>query len=275
MSASASAGAGNVTVDDQSDLIVYQGGWDGTVHQVCDVQFAGRLHGLNSSTLTLLYVGSMRHATPPGDPFVNRYSNGTFHASNTAGDSATFEWDGGCIWLFGAKRPNIIDPTLRDPIRSDPIRSDPITHTSHGNFSTSLDGADKVISTTESENKVDLFEQVIYTSGEIQRGSHKLVVINEVGYEGLDESYAWLDIDYIIYEGDDQASSGTSDLKPFITTGTPQVPMALNAVSISDAVQLKLVNYRNARLGVALYVDDQEALGALMERRDDCSRQVQ
>ncbi|OCF45409.1 hypothetical protein I317_00654 [Kwoniella heveanensis CBS 569] len=171
MSASGSAGAGNVTVDDQSDLIVYQGGWDGTVHQ--------------------------------GDPFVNRYSNGTFHASNTAGDSATFEWDGGCIWLFGAKRPN------------------------HGNFSTSLDGADKVISTTESENKVDLFEQVVYTSGEIQRGSHKLVVINEVGYEGLDESYAWLDIDYIIYEGDDQASSDTSDLKPFITTGTPQVPMAL------------------------------------------------
>ncbi|WVF72002.1 hypothetical protein IAT40_006813 [Kwoniella sp. CBS 6097] len=158
----------NVTVDDPSERIDYQGDWDGTVHK--------------------------------GDPFVNRYSNSTFHASNTNGDSVTFEWDGACIWLFGAKRPN------------------------HGNFSVSLDGGDKQYYTSESGPSSDLFQQVLYTSGEIPSGEHEVVMVNEKGYEGVDAKFEWLDLDFIIYQSDEEAAGNA---EPFITTGTPQVPMLL------------------------------------------------
>ncbi|WWD09913.1 hypothetical protein V865_008043 [Kwoniella europaea PYCC6329] len=41
-----------------------------------------------------------------GDPLVDEYSNSTFHASSTSGDSMEFDFVGNGIWLFGASRPN-------------------------------------------------------------------------------------------------------------------------------------------------------------------------
>ncbi|WVR05370.1 hypothetical protein IAU60_002384 [Kwoniella sp. DSM 27419] len=149
----------NVTVDDPSPLIIYSGDWDGSAHT--------------------------------GDPFVNRYSNSTFHASKSFGDSASFDWQGGQIWLFGAKRLN------------------------HGPYGVVLDTSDKVFASGQG---ADTFGQVLYASGELDEGSHHIVLSNEQGRNGSDLTLGWLDLDYIVYETLDVGGSAA-----FITTGTPKI----------------------------------------------------
>ncbi|CAE6436439.1 unnamed protein product [Rhizoctonia solani] len=65
----------NVTIDDISPLITYQGQW----------------HDSYKST---------------ADPYTNRYLGQTFHASQTDGSQATFKFNGTAVWIFGAKRGN-------------------------------------------------------------------------------------------------------------------------------------------------------------------------
>ncbi|WRT63493.1 uncharacterized protein IL334_000398 [Kwoniella shivajii] len=134
-----------------------------------------------------------------GDPLVARYSNSTFHASNATGDVAVFNWTGGAIWLFGAYRLN------------------------HGFYSVSLDGAEKQY--TNGLSSKDVFHQVLYTSGDITNGSHNIILTNEQGYQNTDPTLGWMDLDYIIVQGDQdqfdsKAISPTSDM---ITTGTPRI----------------------------------------------------
>ncbi|CAE7145151.1 unnamed protein product [Rhizoctonia solani] len=65
----------NVTIDDISPLITYQGQW------------------LDSYKLA-------------ADPYTNRYLGQTFHSSQTDGSQATFKFNGTAVWIFGAKRGN-------------------------------------------------------------------------------------------------------------------------------------------------------------------------
>ncbi|KAG8722020.1 hypothetical protein FRC11_002796, partial [Ceratobasidium sp. 423] len=65
----------NVTIDDISPLIKYQGQW------------------LDSYKLA-------------ADPYTNRYLGQTFHSSKTDGSQATFSFNGTAVWIFGAKRGN-------------------------------------------------------------------------------------------------------------------------------------------------------------------------
>ncbi|KAF8715251.1 hypothetical protein RHS03_00034, partial [Rhizoctonia solani] len=65
----------NVTIDDISPLITYQGQW------------------LDSYNLA-------------ADPYTDRYLGKTFHSSRTDGSQATFQFNGTDVWIFGAKRGN-------------------------------------------------------------------------------------------------------------------------------------------------------------------------
>ncbi|KAJ1300306.1 hypothetical protein OPQ81_005128 [Rhizoctonia solani] len=65
----------NVTIDDISPLITYQGQW------------------LDSFKLA-------------ADPYTDRYLGQTFHSSQTDGSQATFKFNGTAVWIFGAKRGN-------------------------------------------------------------------------------------------------------------------------------------------------------------------------
>ncbi|CAE6437666.1 unnamed protein product [Rhizoctonia solani] len=66
----------NVTVDDYSPLINYRGQW------------------LDSFNLTEV------------DPFVHLYKESSFHSSRTDGSTATFEFRGIAVYIYGAKRGN-------------------------------------------------------------------------------------------------------------------------------------------------------------------------
>ncbi|WWC57977.1 uncharacterized protein I303_100512 [Kwoniella dejecticola CBS 10117] len=157
----------NVTLDDSSPLITYIGNWDGELHK--------------------------------GDPLVREYSNATFHASNTTGDSATFSWSGGQIWLFGAFRAN------------------------HGYLSVKLDGDDKQYVNGQADK--DVFDQVIFASGDIEIGDHQVVLLNEAGYETSDPKLSWVDLDYIVVQADPAQfdASRIPSGSRMMTTGTPRV----------------------------------------------------
>ncbi|KAK6905055.1 hypothetical protein I204_07954 [Kwoniella mangroviensis CBS 8886] len=158
----------NVTLDDSSPAIVYIGDWDGKIHQ--------------------------------GDPLVSQYSNMTFHASNKLGDSASFRWTGGQLWLFGAFRAN------------------------HGWFSVTLDGMEKQY--FDGQKDPDAFQRLMFQSGDLEVGEHELVLLNEADHENKDPALSWVDLDYIIVQADpaqfDPSSSSFSTVN-MITTGTPRV----------------------------------------------------
>nr|XP_019014326.1 uncharacterized protein I206_00408 [Kwoniella pini CBS 10737]OCF53107.1 hypothetical protein I206_00408 [Kwoniella pini CBS 10737] len=161
----------NVTLDDSSSAITYIGNWDGQLHK--------------------------------GDPLVGEYSNGTFHASNTTGDTATFTWNGGGIWFFGAFRAN------------------------HGYFSIKLDEKEKEYFNGQADS--DIFNQVIYANADLEVGNHRIVLVNEANYNTSNFELTWVDLDYIMVQADpaqfDQSSIPSESR--ILTTGTPRVQAIL------------------------------------------------
>ncbi|WVW82858.1 hypothetical protein I302_104870 [Kwoniella bestiolae CBS 10118] len=166
------SGNKNITLDDPSPLLTYVGKWDGDDHE--------------------------------GDPFIDRYSNSTFHASSTLGDSMKFTFKGNGIWLFGAFRSN------------------------HEYYSTSIDGSPKIYN--NGNRPVDVFTQVLYSNSTLGQGRHEVVLTNERGYNGTDpgEGYGWLDLDFVIYQTSSSPEGGQTKMGDMIfTTGTPRVQLHL------------------------------------------------
>ncbi|WVQ94752.1 hypothetical protein IAU59_001833 [Kwoniella sp. CBS 9459] len=174
----------NVTLEDNLPSIIYSGGWDGDDHK--------------------------------GDTKIQEYSNANFHASETQGDSLLFSWNGGPIWLYGAKRPN------------------------HGHFSVSLDGAEKMFKSGFAPS--NQFKALLWSSGDLPDGQHEVVIVNEKGHAQTDQALAWFDLDYIIVQADpakfgtaaeqkqdtDALSADTAHAADqFITTGQPKLQLIL------------------------------------------------
>ncbi|WVQ80484.1 hypothetical protein IAT38_002589 [Cryptococcus sp. DSM 104549] len=133
---------GNTTLDDNSPAIKYVGAWVGDEH--------------------------------PMDPYVDRYANSTFHASVTTNDTATLSWEGGAIWIYGAKRSN------------------------HGWFSISLDSADPLYYSGFSATET--FQVLLYASGELDVGQHKVVLRNEKGHAQSSTDLKYVDVDFIVVQ---------------------------------------------------------------------------
>ncbi|TFY80466.1 hypothetical protein EWM64_g3544 [Hericium alpestre] len=94
------------------------------------------------------------------------YSGGSFHTTSAQGASATFQFNGTGIWLFGAKRPN------------------------YGNFTITVDG--KTFA-GNAQNPTAIFEQLLGGISELQMGLHTVVLTNT-------GSHASLDLDSLMFE---------------------------------------------------------------------------
>ncbi|WVW81621.1 hypothetical protein I302_103616 [Kwoniella bestiolae CBS 10118] len=173
----------NTTLEDNSPAIIYIGDWDGEVHK--------------------------------GDPLVAEYTNSTFHGSSKKGDSASFRWNGGQVWLFGAFRAN------------------------HGWYSITLDGLEK--QSFNGQQDPDVFQQVMFDSGQLDVGAHELILLNEADYENKDPALSWVDLDRIMVQADGaQFDPSSSDFAAghMITTGTPRVQAVMPPTGTPKAVYI-------------------------------------
>ncbi|KAJ7682870.1 hypothetical protein B0H17DRAFT_50240 [Mycena rosella] len=102
------------------------------------------------------------------DPLASSYSNGgTFTLCTTQGSSATFQFNGTQVYVFGAKRDN------------------------HGPYSITLDGAS---TTLDGFSAVATFS-TLFVSNVLPQGIHTITVTNELN----DATKAFLDIDFITW----------------------------------------------------------------------------
>ncbi|CAE6450072.1 unnamed protein product [Rhizoctonia solani] len=135
----------NVTVDDYSPLINYQGQW---------------LDSFNLSSSV--------------DPFVNKYKESSFHSSQTNGSTATFEFRGIAIYIFGAKRGN------------------------HGFYSVSVDGDTSQqfdgYAPTQPDGTDGLYQVPLFSRDGMEDTTHTVVLTNIVNGRR-----PFVDIDYITW----------------------------------------------------------------------------
>ncbi|WWC85643.1 uncharacterized protein L201_000509 [Kwoniella dendrophila CBS 6074] len=170
---------------------------------------------LDDTSPAILYIGNWDGDIHKGDPLVTQYSNTTFHASTLVGDTAVLHWNGGSIWVFGAFRAN------------------------HGYFSISLDASEKQY--INGQKEPDVFQQVMYSSGDLDSGDHTLILINEGDHDNVDETLTWVDLDYIVVQADSEqfdASKIADKAKNMITTGVPRVQAFMPPTGIPKPITI-------------------------------------
>lgn len=139
----------NVTVPDVSPLIVYNGWWSDSSH---------------------------------ADGEWNKYVDGTFHATNVYGASASLAFNGSGIYVFGAKRLN------------------------HDQYSVTLDGK---TTTGNGFSATDIFDQLLFSATDLDSSKEHQIIIQNA-YD-MSEQH-WLDVDYIeVTVGDNNATSRMVD----------------------------------------------------------------
>ncbi|KAF8334728.1 uncharacterized protein EI90DRAFT_3050000 [Cantharellus anzutake] len=100
------------------------------------------------------------------DPSANFYRNGTAVTSSTPGASATFDFFGTGIWVYGARRDN------------------------HGNYTVSLDGG---MSIYDGHDPKGAFQVLLFGQSDLPSENHTLTILNSPGP-------GYFDIDFIIWE---------------------------------------------------------------------------
>ncbi|TFK50525.1 hypothetical protein OE88DRAFT_264911 [Heliocybe sulcata] len=130
-----------------------------------------------SPLITYLPPGAWQFRTPsdPADAGMDaqyaRYSmGGTFTVTTTDAASASFTFNGTSVTLYGANRPN------------------------HGFYNITLDGASQGSFNGSTNNSIGVWGP-LYSSGELEEGSHTVIVSNDP----VDGNHNWLDLDYITF----------------------------------------------------------------------------
>jgi len=104
------------------------------------------------------------------DSLANQYQNSTFTTCTTGG-TATLNFNGTSVWIFGAKRGN------------------------HGNYSVSLDGQSPLMFSGLQADPGS-FQFPLYFATGLTQGPHKVVVTNVP----IDSNHPWFDIDFITWQ---------------------------------------------------------------------------
>ncbi|KAI0091119.1 hypothetical protein BDY19DRAFT_933898 [Irpex rosettiformis] len=131
----------NLTIDDTSPLIRYDTTWSDSSH---------------------------------ADDYWSAYSNGTFHATDQYGATATLTFNGSAIYLYGAFRPN------------------------HDTYWVTLDG-NVTVGNGNPNSTMNLFQHLMYSATNLPDGEHHLVLQNKYSTAGA----SWVDVDYMLVTSGD------------------------------------------------------------------------
>ncbi|PSS34147.1 hypothetical protein PHLCEN_2v1815 [Hermanssonia centrifuga] len=139
----------NLTIPDTSPLIAYDGTWG------------------DSSHIDSAWVD---------------YANGTFHATQEYGASATLIFNGSAVYIFGARRDN------------------------HDYYTTTLDG---MSTTGYGQSNTPIFNSSLFSATNLGGQQHRLVLTNTF----TTPADPWVDIDYmVITSGDGNAQTQSADV---------------------------------------------------------------
>ncbi|KAI0342651.1 hypothetical protein BDW22DRAFT_131485 [Trametopsis cervina] len=131
----------NLTIDDTSPLIQYNGSWGDSSHD---------------------------------DDLWSAYINGTFHATDVLGASATLTFNGSAVYLYGAYRPN------------------------HDQYWATLDGV-TTIANGNPNSSTNLFNHLMFSASNLGPQQHQLILQNKYQTTGP----SWVDVDYILMTSGD------------------------------------------------------------------------
>ncbi|TDL27782.1 hypothetical protein BD410DRAFT_713444 [Rickenella mellea] len=112
--------------------------------------------------------GAWQEVDPDGDDLSPHYFDQTRTGTPVLGATASFQFYGSAVWLFGAKRAD------------------------HGIYNVTLDGATTSLNGTGNE----LYQTPIFTATGLTLGNHSVTLINAQ----VNDSFPWLDLDYIVWQ---------------------------------------------------------------------------